>query len=199
MARDIIDADVLAAMRTVARHEFVPKVSLPEAYGDHPVPIAGGQTMSQPYVVASMSQELELDHNDRILEIGTGCGYQTAILAEIVRRVYSIEIVEELYQEAKQRLRHMKYDNVTTRFGDGSLGWSEHAPYDGIIVTAAAPEIPEVLLDQLGEGGCMVIPISMASDFRQELFRVRKTTTGIEKESLYGVRFVTMRGRISGT
>lgn len=195
--RDIRDPDVLAAMRTVPRHEFVPEVSLAEAYGDHPVPIGEGQTISQPYMVASMTQELEVDHDSTVLEIGTGCGYQTAVLAEIVRQVYSIEYVGSLHDEASRTLRRMKYDNVRFHLGDGSLGWPEHAPYDGIIVTAAAPRIPEALLDQLAEDGRMLIPLSRGSDFRQELVRVRKTPRGIEQESLYGVRFVSMQGRIS--
>jgi protein-L-isoaspartate(D-aspartate) O-methyltransferase len=195
--RDITNTDVLDAMRTVPRHEFVPDVSLAEAYGDHPVPIAEDQTISQPYIVASMTQELELDHDARVLEIGTGCGYQTAVLAEIVKHVYSVEFLPVLHEEARGRLSRLHYTNVTTMAGDGSLGWSEHAPYDGIIVTAAAPEIPEALIEQLIEGGRMLIPISLGSDFRQELFRVRKTASGIEKESLYNVRFVSMRGRIS--
>ncbi len=195
--RDITNEDVLAAMRAVPRHEFVPNVSLTEAYGDHPVPIGAGQTISQPYVVASMTQELELDHTSRVLEIGTGCGYQTAVLAKIASEVFSVEIISELHQEADGRLRRMKYGNVTTLLGDGSLGWSEHAPYDGIIVTAAAPEVPQALIDQLVDGGRLLIPVSLGSDFRQELFRIRKTRSGVERESLYGVRFVSMRGRVS--
>ncbi len=197
--RDIRDADVLAAMRTVPRHEFVPQVDLAEAYGDHPVAIPEGQTISQPYIVASMTQELELEHDARVLEIGTGCGYQTAVLAEIAKHVYSVEYLPALHEEARKRLRRLHYTNVTTMTGDGSLGWREHAPFDGIIVTAAAPDIPETLLDQLAENGRMVIPISLGSEFRQELFRVRKTAEGIEKESLYSVRFVSMRGRIAET
>lgn len=199
MARDIKDADVLAAMRTVPRHEFVPDVSLSEAYGDHPVPIGEGQTISQPYVVASMTQELDLDHTSTVLEIGTGCGYQTAVLAEIVKHVYSIEYLPELHEAAAKRLKRLRYNNVTTMVGDGSLGWSEHAPYDGIIVTAAAPEIPAALIDQLVVGGRMLIPISRGGEFQQELLRVSKTPRGIERQSLYSVRFVSMRGRVSGT
>ena len=197
LTRDIRDEDVLAAMRTVPRHLFVPGVSLVEAYGDHPVPIGEGQTISQPYIVASMTQELKLDRDATVLEIGTGCGYQTAVLAEIVKHVYSIEFLPELHDEARQRLSRMGYRNVSIKCDDGSLGWTEHAPFDGIIVTAAAPRIPETLIEQLADDGRMVIPISRGSDFQQELWRLTKTPEGLERHSLYSVRFVSMRGRIS--
>jgi protein-L-isoaspartate(D-aspartate) O-methyltransferase len=199
LSRDIRDTDVLAAMRTVPRHQFVPGVGLAEAYGDHPVPIGQGQTISQPYMVASMTQELQLDHDSIVLEIGTGCGYQTAVLAEIVRHVYSIEYIRSLLADADKTLKRLMYGNVTTRVGDGYLGWPEYAPFHGIVVTAAAPRIPEPLLDQLAEGGRMVIPVSHGSDFSQELVRMTRTPEGITRESLYGVRFVSMRGRISET
>lgn len=198
-ARDIKDTDVLSAMRTVPRHLFVPDSSLTEAYGDHPVPIGEGQTISQPYIVASMTQELELGHGDRVLEIGTGCGYQTAVLAEIVRHVYTLEYIPELHEEAVSRLNRLHYRNFTAKIGDGSLGWPEQAPFDGIIVTAAAPRIPEALIEQLAVGGRMLIPISHGSEFRQDLVRVCRTSDQIESESLYAVRFVSMRGRVTGS
>jgi len=195
--RGITDSAVLAAMRTVPRHEFVPESQVSEAYHDHPLSIGHEQTISQPYIVASMTQELQLDRDSIVLEIGTGCGYQTAVLAEIVRHVYSIEFIPELLRDANDRLERLGYDNVTSMSGDGSFGWAEHAPYDGILVTAAAPSIPPALLSQLAEGGRMCIPLAM-SDYSQELFLVKKSDGRITRKSLYAVRFVLLRGSFEG-
>lgn len=196
--RGVTDAAVLAAMRTVPRHEFVSADQRSEAYGDHPLPIGHDQTISQPYIVGSMTQELDLDRASRVLEIGTGCGYQTAVLAEIAQHVCSIECIPDLLKEANERLAGLDYRNITTMLGDGSLGWPQEAPFDGIMVTAAAPKIPEPLLDQLAIDGRMVIPLEVAP-FRQELVLVKKTKEGVTRKTLYGVRFVPMRGAIQKT
>jgi protein-L-isoaspartate(D-aspartate) O-methyltransferase len=196
MPRGITDSAVLAAMRTVPRHMFVDEADLREAYADHPLPIASGQTISQPYIVASMTQEILPDRDSRVLEIGTGCGYQTAVLAEIVREVYSIEFVPELLKQANDLLFGLGYKNIHTMLGDGSLGWPQEAPFDGILVTAAAPRIPQALLDQLAEGGHMVIPLGPAHGLYQDLWLFERTTEGISRRKLYGVRFVPMRGAV---
>jgi len=196
LPRGIADATVLAAMRTVPRHLFVAQADRRDAYSDHPLPIGCGQTISQPYIVASMTQEIHVNRESRVLEIGTGCGYQTAVLAQIVREVFSIEIVSELFDEANSRLSSLGYTNVHTMLGDGSLGWPQKAPFDGILVTAAAPRIPPALLDQLAEGGRLVIPLGPAHGLYQDLWLVEKTARGISDRKLYGVRFVPMRGAI---
>jgi protein-L-isoaspartate(D-aspartate) O-methyltransferase len=190
-ARGICDARVLAAMRKVPRHLFVPTEEQVEAYIDYPLAIGHGQTISQPYVVAFMTEALELKPRDRVLEIGTGSGYQAAILAELVSKVYSIEIVEPLAKEAEARLRRMGYSNVQVRAGDGYRGWPDAAPFDAIIVTAAPDHIPQPLVDQLREGGRMVLPLGL---WDQELVRLRRTREGILRESLLPVRFVPMTG-----
>ena len=190
-ARGIRDARVLAAMRKVPRHLFVPPEEQVEAYVDYPLAIGHGQTISQPYVVAFMTEALELKPRDRVLEIGTGSGYQAAILAELVSKVYSIEIVEPLAKEAEARLRRMGYSNVQVRAGDGYRGWPDAAPFDAIIVTAAPDHIPQPLVDQLREGGRMVLPLGL---WDQELVRLRRTREGILRESLLPVRFVPMTG-----
>ncbi|HKK20150.1 MAG TPA: protein-L-isoaspartate(D-aspartate) O-methyltransferase [candidate division Zixibacteria bacterium] len=196
VSRGVKDQAVLDAMRTVPRQLFVPEDLRAQAYNDGPLPIGHDQTISQPFIVASMTEHLELTHRSRVLEIGTGCGYQAAVLAEIAKDVFTVELVPELQQSAIQLFRQLHYRNVISKQGDGSLGWPEHAPYDGIIVTAAAPRIPEALIDQLAMNGVMVLPIEDAEYGGQELIKVRKTTGGLVKRSLYQVRFVPMLGAI---
>lgn len=191
MARGIEDPRTLAAMDKVLRHEFVPEQQRARAYNDHPLPIGRGQTISQPYIVAYMTQALELKKTDKALEIGTGSGYQAAVLAEIVEEVYSIEIVCELLERARKDFERLGYENIVTKCGDGYQGWPEHAPFDAIIVTAAPDHIPQPLVDQLAMGGRMVIPVG---DRYQELIRLRKTPEGIKRERLLPVRFVPMTG-----
>ena len=186
---DITDKDVLLAMDIVPRHEFVPEEYVRQAYEDHPLPIGYGQTISQPYIVALMTQLLELKHGDRVLEIGTGSGYQTAILARLVDEVFSIEIVSELAEEATARLTRLGYLRAQIKCADGYHGWAEHAPYDAIIVTAAPAEIPAPLLEQLADGGRMVIPIG-GDRSHQELKKIKKQRGQIITENVIGVVFV---------
>ena len=190
-ARGIRDARVLAALRKVPRHLFVPPEERDEAYFDFPLAIGHEQTISQPYIVAFMTEALELRPRDRALEIGTGSGYQAAILAELAAEVYSIEIVPALAHEAEARLRRLGYPNVQVRVGDGYRGWPDAAPFDAIIVTAAPDHIPQPLVDQLREGGRMVLPLGL---WDQELVRLRRSREGIQRESLLPVRFVPMTG-----
>jgi len=194
--RGIRDAAVLYAMRTVPRHLFVPEQYRSEAYYDGPLPIGEGQTISQPYVVGSMTEHLELEPGNKVLEIGTGCGYQAAVLSEITDKVFSIEMIPELLQRADKLLHELGYDKIKTKLDDGSGGWREEAPFDAIVITAAAPKIPEVLIEQLVEGGRMVLPLITGSFNRQDLVKIRKTKAGLQKEVLYEVRFVPMRGRV---
>lgn len=189
--RGVRDARVLAAMRKVPRHFFVPQDTLPAAYLDQPLPIGHGQTISQPYIVAFMSEALELKPQDRVLEIGTGSGYQAAVLAELAREVYSIEIVEPLGKEAAARLKDLGYERVKLRIGDGYRGWPEAAPFDAIIVTAAPDHVPPALVEQLRKGGRMVLPVGR---FAQDLLRLRRTAKGVVQENLLPVRFVPMVG-----
>lgn len=194
--RGIRDKAVLDAMRTVPRHLFVPPGLEHEAYEDGPLPIGCEQTISQPYVVASMTEHLELTYNSRVLEIGTGSGYQAAVIAEIAKEVYSVEIVKKLLEQARSLLEKLHYRNVRTRLGDGYAGWPEFAPYDAIVVTAAAPRIPEALIEQLAEGGVIVMPLKGPIPDTQELIKVRKTRQGLKRTSLYAVRFVPMTGAV---
>lgn len=187
--RGIKDKAVLSAMRKVKRHLFVPSDLKDFAYADRPLPIGYEQTISQPYIVAYMTEAARLKPEARVLEIGTGSGYQAAVLAEIVSKVYTIEIIEPLAESAKERLKDLGYDNIEIRFGDGYKGWKEFAPYETIIVTAAPPTIPDLLLDQLAIGGRMVIPIGSVF---QELYLITRTETGYDRESLLPVRFVPM-------
>jgi len=187
--RGVDDERVLEAMRKVHRHLFVPKLSQRFAYQDHPLSIGHGQTISQPYIVGFMTAAAMLKKDDRVLEIGTGSGYQAAILAEIVKEVYTIEIVKPLAETAKRRLEKLGYRNISVKEGDGYQGWSEHGPFDAIIVTAAPAEIPQKLVDQLILGGRMVVPVG---SFYQDLFLVTKTDEGIKKDKLLPVRFVPM-------
>jgi protein-L-isoaspartate(D-aspartate) O-methyltransferase len=191
--RHITDRQVLEAMRTVPRHLFVPKEYRSEAYRDGPLPIGKGQTISQPYIVAIMTELLALDSTSKVLEIGTGSGYQAAVLAEISDSVYTIEIIPELAQQADRLLDSLGYVDIHVRAGDGYVGWPEAAPFDAIIVTAAAPRIPEPLVEQLKTGGRMVIPVG---DFSQELMLLTKSGDGVVEKSIIPVRFVPMTGEV---
>ncbi len=187
--RDITDETVLRVMGNVPRHAFVPYDLRDMAYTDQPLPIGEGQTISQPYVVAFMTQALELQGDEKVLEIGTGSGYQAAVLGEIVDEVYTIEIFESLGRRAGDILDSLGYDNVHLRIGDGYAGWASQAPFDAIIVTAAPKEIPQPLKDQLAEGGRMVVPIGSIS---QELMLLRKESGEMKQYNLLPVRFVPM-------
>jgi len=186
---DIVDPGVLAAMREVPRHRFVPPEMAAQAYDDTPLPIGYGQTISQPYIVAYMTQALEVRPEHRVLEIGTGSGYQAAVLARIAKEVYTIEIVPELAARAAGILRELGYDRVHVREGDGYAGWPEHAPFDRVIVTAAPDHIPQPLVDQLAVGGRLVIPVG---DVRQQMTIVTKTKDGVVERRTIGVRFVPL-------
>jgi protein-L-isoaspartate(D-aspartate) O-methyltransferase len=197
VARGVRDARVLAAMRQVPRHLFVDAKDRAAAYEDHPLPIAGNQTISQPYIVALMTELADLTPNEKVLEIGTGSGYQSAVLSRLAGQVYSIEIVPELARASADRLRQHGYTNVTVREGDGYRGWPEHAPFDAILVTAAPDRIPQPLLDQLAPGGRMVIPVG---SFFQELKVLSKDKDGkITEKDILPVRFVPMTGEIEKT
>lgn len=191
-ARGVRDEKVLAAMRSVPRHRFVPEGMAAFAYDDRPLPIGHDQTISQPYIVAAMTEAIRPEAGDRVLEVGTGSGYQAAVLAEIVDHVYSIEIVEPLGERAREILASLGYENVTVRIGDGYAGWPEEAPFDAIVVTAAPERIPPPLIEQLAEGGRLVIPVG---DFFQELRLVTRNASGVVTEDLMSVRFVPMTGR----
>jgi protein-L-isoaspartate(D-aspartate) O-methyltransferase len=183
---------VRAAMAHVERHEFVPESRRDAAYGNHPLPIGAGQTISQPYIVALSTDLVEPRPGHKVLEIGTGSGYQAAVLARIVAQVYSIELIPSLGKEAAQRLGTLGYANVEVRIGDGYAGWPEQAPFDGIVVTAAAPRVPQALVDQLKPGGRMVIPVG-ASDAVQELLVLTKRADGgVDTRSVLPVRFVPL-------
>ena len=188
-ARDIKDKRVLAAMRKVERHKFVPQMLRDISYTDSPLPIEGGQTISQPYIVALMTELLEIQGDEKVLEIGTGSGYQAAILAELCAHVYTIEILEPLATSAKKLLEELGYTNIGVKYGDGFLGWEEYAPYDGIIVTCAPLEVPQSLVEQLKDGGRLVIPVG---SFYQELKVIEKNDGKITTENIIPVRFVPM-------
>ncbi len=189
------DRRVLRAMRRVKRHLFVPEPWRESAYEDRPLPIGHEQTISQPYIVAFMTELLELDADDSVLEIGTGSGYQTAVLAEIARDVCSVEIVPELAAQARTTLRELGYQNVKVRAGDGYAGWPDQAPFDKILVTAAPDHVPQPLVDQLRPGGRLVLPVGPDSWSGQELVVLTKTPEGeIERESVMAVRFVPFTG-----
>ncbi len=191
--RGIKDEKVLNAMRKIPRHLFVPSDRIDEAYEDRPLPIGYGQTISQPYMVAVMTELLKPNKNKKILEIGTGCGYQTAILAEICKEVYTIERIPELTEIAKRNIEKLGYKNVFFKTGDGSLGWEENAPYDGIIVTAGAPKVPESLKKQLSKnGGVLVIPVG--SQFTQSLLRITRKENFFDTEELFFCAFVPLIG-----
>ncbi|MCG2589819.1 protein-L-isoaspartate(D-aspartate) O-methyltransferase [Rhodohalobacter sulfatireducens] len=192
--REINDQQVLDAMRETPRHLLVPEGNRSRAYMDSPLPIGHGQTISQPYIVAFMTQILNLDQGDKVLEIGTGSGYQAAVLSHITQNVYSIEIIEALGNRAEQDLEELGYTNVNVKIDDGYYGWEEHAPFDAIIVTAAAGHIPTPLVQQLKPGGTIVIPIGGPYQ-TQTLMKVTKSESGqVQTESLMAVRFVPMTG-----
>lgn len=189
--RGISDSRVIDAMLKVPRHQFLPDHLCDYAYIDGPLPIGMGQTISQPYIVAFMTELLNLQKGDKVLEIGTGSGYQAAILAEIVFEVYTIEIVESLALKAKIVLQELGYKNIQFKIGDGYMGWKENAPFNSVIVTAAPPQIPEPIMHQLKEGGKMVIPVG---DYFQELLLLKKTKDGVKEKRVTPVRFVPMTG-----
>jgi len=188
-ARGVRNPRVLEAMCKVERHRFIPTDGQAFAYRDGPVAIGQGQTISQPYIVACMTEVLEPQPSDRVLEIGTGSGYQTAVLAELVAEVYTIENVERLAKQAETILNQMDYENIRLRLGDGHQGWPEAAPFDKVIVTAAPAKLPKVLLDQLKLGGRMIVPVGL---WRQELVLIHQTPDGCRREHLMPVRFVPM-------
>jgi protein-L-isoaspartate(D-aspartate) O-methyltransferase len=192
LARDIKDARVLDAMRRVPRHEFVPEERRSQAYFDSPLPIGHGQTISQPYIVAFMTQALEISPEHRVLEIGTGSAYQAAILATLAKEVYTIEIVAPLAERARETLTRLGYRNVQVRSGNGYFGWPEQAPFDRIMVTAAPDEVPSALVEQLKVNGLMAIPVGTIT---QELRILRRTASGIETLATLPVRFVPMTGK----
>jgi len=193
----ISDPRVIAAMGEVERHLFVPEDQRPMAYENHPLPIGYQQTISAPDIVAMMTEALKPKPTDKVLEIGTGSGYQAALLAKLVKHVYSIEIVEPLANSAAQRLQQLGYANVTVKHGDGYLGWPEHAPFDSVIVTCAPNEVPQPLVDQLKEGGLMVIPVA-EEGWAQKLYLIEKKGGRLEKTELADVLFVPMTGKAQG-
>ncbi len=190
-ARGVSNERVLKAMVKVERHKYVPEEYLTYSYYADPLPIGEGQTISQPYIVALMTELLDVQPGHRVLEIGTGSGYQAAILAELTEQVYSIEIVPKLAETAAERLRNLGYDKVVVKCGDGYQGWEEHAPFDSIIVTAAPDHVPQPLIDQLQVGGRLVIPVG---EHYQELVLIIKTDKGIKRKTVIPVRFVPMTG-----
>ncbi len=190
--RDITDSLVLEAMQRIPRHLFMSESLRMVAYDDCPQPIGYGQTISQPYVVASMTQHLQLRRTDRVLEIGTGSGYQTAVLAELCDNVWTIECVPELHARATRTLRELGYVKVHIRLADGACGWPEAAPFDAIIVTAAAERIPAALSEQLADGGRMVIPLESPAHEHQDLVLIRKSAGALQQTILYPVRFVPL-------
>ncbi len=199
LARDTgeepLDEEVMASLGTVERHEFVPARQQPFAYENRPLPIGHGQTISQPYIVALMTDLIKLDADDVVLEIGTGSGYQAAILAKLVKHVYSIEIIEALADESAARLKRLGYDNVTTTLADGYYGWEAHAPFDAIVVTAAASHVPPPLVQQLAPGGRMIIPIG-GRFMTQQLLLLEKTDDDeVITRQIAAVRFVPLTGK----
>ncbi len=191
-ARGIADPAVLAAMRKVLRHLFVSEALMEQAYGDYPLPIGEQQTISQPYIVAEMTQALQLGKDDRVLEIGTGSGYQAAIIAEIAFRVYTIERIHPLFVKTRGLFDRLRYHNIVTRYSDGTTGWADQSPFDAIIVTAGAPEIPQVLVRQLAEGGRLIMPVG--DQHVQELVKLYRDKDGIHQARLGGCRFVKLIG-----
>ncbi len=193
VAREVRDPRVLAAMKSVPRHEFIPPELRKEAYEDRPLPIGHGQTISQPYIVAFMTEQLNPRPTDRVLEIGTGSGYQAAVLARLVDQVFTIEIVEPLAKKAEADLARLGFKNVKVKAGDGYAGWPEHAPFDAIIVTCAPDHVPEALVRQLREGGRLIIPVGESG--AQELYLLEKRGGKVEQRAVLPVRFVPMTGQ----
>ena len=192
LARGIADQAVLRAMAGIHRHLFVEEALVGESYNDHPLPIGHKQTISQPYIVALMTEALELAGTEKVLEIGTGSGYQTAILAELSKAVYTVERIEALLEKARMLLRDLGYSNVQFKVSDGTSGWEEFAPYDAIMATAGAPKIPQPLLDQLKEGGRLVVPVG--DRYSQELIKVKREKNRFIEKNLGGCRFVDLIG-----
>jgi protein-L-isoaspartate(D-aspartate) O-methyltransferase len=192
-ARGIKSPRVLSAFRRVPRHLFVSEALRDQAYGDYPLPIGEQQTISQPFIVAEMTQALDLCEDDRVLEIGTGSGYQAAILAQIVYRVYTIERKHSLYLQTRNLFDKLHYHNIVMKYADGTKGWQDESPFDGIIVTAGAPRIPKVLIDQLGEGGRLVVPVG--NQHTQELIKIFRDDQNIRQTNLGGCRFVKLVGK----
>ncbi|MCF6159409.1 MAG: protein-L-isoaspartate(D-aspartate) O-methyltransferase [wastewater metagenome] len=192
VSRGIKDKRVLEAMETVPRHLFIPEERRSLSYSDQPVPIGFGQTISQPYIVAYMTELLTLDKDNTVLEIGTGSGYQAAILSELVKEIYTIEVVEKLGRETMEKLESMGYTNVNVKIGDGYKGWPEHAPFDRIIVTAAAKYIPQPLIDQLKPGGRMIIPVGGVYEIQDLMLITKDASSNITKKSLAPVSFVPL-------
>jgi len=193
IGRGIKDPRVIAAMKKVPRHLFVEEALQSQAYSDHPLPIGEKQTISQPYIVALMTEALRLEGRGKVLEIGTGSGYQTAVLAELAGKVFSIERIRSLTIKARKLIYELGYLNVEIKFSDGTAGWAEESLFDAIIVTAGAPEIPQPLVDQLIIGGRLVVPVG--DPYSQDLLRIIKTEQGMKKEDLGGCRFVKLIGR----
>ena len=191
-ARGIRDGRVLAAMEKVPRQRFVPPAAAHLAYNDHPLPIGQNQTISQPYIVAYMTEAAEVSANHKVLEIGTGSGYQAAILGELAREVYTIEIIPELADRARQTLNEMNYRNIHVKTGNGYLGWPEHAPFDAIVVTAAPDQVPPALVEQLALNGKLIIPVGAGA---QEMTVITKTEKGLVEQKTIPVRFVPMTGK----
>jgi protein-L-isoaspartate(D-aspartate) O-methyltransferase len=191
--RGITNARVLTAMRTVPRHELVPERERSMAYEDRPLPIGYGQTISQPYIVAFMTEQLDPQPTDKVLEVGTGSGYQAAVLAGLVKEVYSIEIVEPLAKRAEADLKRLGYTNIFVRAGDGYKGWPEAAPFDAVIVTCAPDQVPQPLIEQLKDGGRMIIPVGPIED--QELVLLHRQGSKLERRAVLPVRFVPMTGK----
>lgn len=192
-SRGIKDPGLIAALKKIPRHLFVEEALQSQAYTDHPLPIGEKQTISQPYMVALMTEALLLTGKEKVLEIGTGSGYQTAILAEMCEKVYSVERIRPLAIRARKLLYELGYFNVEIKIFDGTFGWTEESPFDAILVTAGSPDIPQPLVDQLAMGGRLVIPVGDA--FVQDLFRVTKTKEGVKREDLGGCRFVKLIGK----
>ena len=193
MARGVLEPRTLEALRAVPRHRFVPERLIREAYADHPLPIGHGQTISQPFIVAAMTAVLDLQGEETVLEVGVGCGYQTAVLSRGASRVFGLEIVEALALLARARLDALGFGNVEIRSGDGSMGWPERAPFDAILVAAAAPRVPESLKAQLKDGGRLILPVG---DYAQVLKLLTRRGSTFEERDLMAVQFVPMRGEI---
>lgn len=193
VARGVTDSSVIAAMTHVPRHLFVSEAMADSAYGDFPLPIGESQTISQPYIIAEMTQRLELSGSERVLEIGTGSGYQAAVLSRIVYKVYTIERNNTLFLQTRKLFDRLKYHNIVTRYSDGTQGWKQESPFDAIIVTAGGNQIPGPLVDQLAMGGRLVMPVG--GRHSQELLKVEKTETGIKTTNLGGCRFVKLIGQ----